>query len=84
VQALGHLAIAPLASPPGDGTARGRTVCVCHGVGEAEIATRFAAGAALAEVQAALKCGTGCGSCLPEVRRMQAAAAIASCAREAA
>jgi assimilatory nitrate reductase catalytic subunit len=85
VQALGLQVLAPRVSPPGGGMARGRTVCVCHGVGEAQIAERFHAGDSLAQVQAALKCGTGCGSCLPEVRRIAAAAVIATAAaREAA
>jgi assimilatory nitrate reductase catalytic subunit len=44
---------------------RGRTVCNCFNVSEAEIA----AFKSLEELQAALKCGTNCGSCLPELRR---------------
>jgi assimilatory nitrate reductase catalytic subunit len=84
VQALGLLVLAPRADAPGGGASRGRTVCVCHGVGETQIAERFAAGDSMAQVQAALKCGTGCGSCLPEVRRIEAAAVIAAAAREAA
>jgi assimilatory nitrate reductase catalytic subunit len=44
---------------------RGRTVCNCFNVSEAEIA----AFESLEELQAALKCGTNCGSCLPELRR---------------
>ena len=45
-------------------TARGRIVCNCYDVSESEIA----AYRSLAELQAALKCGTNCGSCLPELR----------------
>jgi assimilatory nitrate reductase catalytic subunit len=44
---------------------RGRTVCNCFNVAEAEIATFNS----LEELQATLKCGTNCGSCLPELRR---------------
>ena len=61
---------APLALP-----ARGRQVCSCFDVGEAQIAgvLDHAAGAVdakLAQLQAELRCGTNCGSCLPELRRI--------------
>jgi len=46
----------------------GRTVCNCFNVTEAEIA----AFRSLEELQATLKCGTNCGSCLPELRRQLA------------
>ena len=48
---------------------RGRTICSCFGVGETEIA----AFKTLHELQAKLKCGTNCGSCLPELRSRIAA-----------
>ncbi|MBV9190623.1 MAG: nitrite reductase small subunit NirD [Betaproteobacteria bacterium] len=48
---------------------RGRTVCNCFDVSEAEIATFKS----LDELQSALKCGTNCGSCLPELRKQLAA-----------
>jgi bacterioferritin-associated ferredoxin/formylmethanofuran dehydrogenase subunit D len=50
--------------------AGGRAVCACHCVTEDAICAALAAGAALAEVQEKLRCGTSCGSCLPEVRRL--------------
>ena len=61
---------APLALP-----ARGRQVCNCFDVDEAQIAgvlDRAAGGsdARLAQIQAELRCGTQCGSCLPELRRI--------------
>ena len=57
---------------------RGRQVCSCFDVSEREIVAALAgAGAAMraerraaALVQAELKCGTQCGSCLPELRRL--------------
>jgi assimilatory nitrate reductase catalytic subunit len=49
--------------------ARGRTICTCFGVGETDIA----AFKSLKELQAKLKCGTNCGSCLPELRSRIAA-----------
>jgi assimilatory nitrate reductase catalytic subunit len=53
----------------------GRTICHCHGVTEAAIASALAAlpgpaGERLAALQAGTRCGTNCGSCLPELRRM--------------
>ena len=61
---------APLALP-----ARGKQVCSCFDVGEAQITgvLDHAAGtvdAKLAQLQAELRCGTNCGSCLPELRRI--------------
>ena len=42
----------------------GRTICSCYNVTEVQIA----AYRTLDELQADLKCGTNCGSCLPELR----------------
>jgi len=67
--------LAPLALPPSGCATRGRIVCTCLGVGESEIRTQIAAGAALEAVQRNLKCGTQCGSCLPELRRLCAGSA---------
>ncbi|MEO8411718.1 MAG: molybdopterin dinucleotide binding domain-containing protein, partial [Propionivibrio sp.] len=53
-----------------------RVICNCFNVSSEEIAREIAAGAAgtaLADVQAKLKCGTSCGSCLTEIRRMMMA-----------
>jgi assimilatory nitrate reductase catalytic subunit len=64
--------LGPFTSPPlGAATRkRGRIVCNCLDVGEAEIGAKLAAGAGLEQLQAELRCGTSCGSCLPELRRM--------------
>ncbi|PKO83269.1 MAG: nitrate reductase [Betaproteobacteria bacterium HGW-Betaproteobacteria-11] len=64
---------APTATPPQALKPAGRTVCNCFGVSETEIGALYRQGLDLAAVQARLKCGTSCGSCLPELRRMQAA-----------
>jgi assimilatory nitrate reductase catalytic subunit len=50
-------------------SARGRTVCNCFNVSEREIEAFLAKSDSVAALQAALKCGTNCGSCLPEIRR---------------
>ncbi|MCU4179587.1 nitrate reductase [Bosea sp. BH3] len=53
----------------------GPVVCACFGVGLNAIRAAFVAGAASAEeIGARLKAGTNCGSCLPEIRRIGAAA----------
>jgi assimilatory nitrate reductase catalytic subunit len=56
------------------GLPRGRTVCNCFDVTESEIDAFLSASKSLAALQAGLRCGTNCGSCLPELRRMAAAA----------
>ena len=65
----------PSARPPGGRALRGRIVCSCFNVSENEIESRRASlecsnERALELLQAELKCGTNCGSCLPELRRM--------------
>ena len=50
-----------------------RSVCACFKVGEEQIREAVAAGATLAALQKNLKCGTNCGSCVPELRRLVAA-----------
>ncbi|MCX7164856.1 MAG: molybdopterin-dependent oxidoreductase [Rhodocyclales bacterium] len=63
---------APLATPPAASPARGRIVCNCFDVSENEIRADLAAGLDLAALQAKSKCGTNCGSCLPELKRLAA------------
>jgi len=61
-------------APPVTGAAAfERSVCACFKVGEPEIRAAVAAGATLAGLQKDLKCGTNCGSCVPELRRLAAA-----------
>jgi len=60
--------------PPQTGAAAfERAVCACFKVGESQIRAAIAAGATLAGLQKNLKCGTNCGSCVPELRRLAAA-----------
>jgi len=63
---------APLARRPGGFAPRGKIVCSCLDVAEKPILESFARGETLAEVQAKLKCGTSCGSCVPELKRLAA------------
>lgn len=58
--------------PKGAVSDTGRIVCACNGVGEKTISNAIEA-QGLASVEAVgscLKAGTGCGSCVPEIRRL--------------
>jgi assimilatory nitrate reductase catalytic subunit len=55
----------------------GPVVCACFGVGRTTICNAIAAGAgSAAEIGAQLKAGTNCGSCIPEMKRLVAQAAV--------
>ena len=74
-QAYGRLLLAPGAKAPGALASRGKQVCSCFDVSEHQIesALRPATGSdteRLARVQNQLRCGTNCGSCLPELKRL--------------
>ncbi|WP_035383700.1 nitrate reductase [Ferriphaselus sp. R-1] len=61
---------APLAAPPAGQSQRGRIVCNCLDVSETEILAALRDGADFAALQQGLKCGTQCGSCVPELKRL--------------
>lgn len=52
------------------GTALARVVCSCEGVREDAIVAGAARGLDVAGLQRELRCGTGCGSCVPELKRL--------------
>ncbi|MHB1175382.1 MAG: nitrate reductase [Sulfuriferula sp.] len=62
--------LAPVATPPAGSHRRGRIICNCLDVPETRILETLAQGADLTALQASLKCGTECGSCVPELKRM--------------
>jgi assimilatory nitrate reductase catalytic subunit len=78
VTALGRRLLAPSALAPAFAP-RGRVVCNCWNVSESEIEKFIAALPpavdAFGALQEKLKCGTQCGSCLPEVKRFASASA---------
>jgi assimilatory nitrate reductase catalytic subunit len=83
VAALRQVLLVPVAQAPRGYVARGRIVCNCFNVAENEIVAQLATGnvtadAALAKLQATLECGTNCGSCLPELKRLAAATRVAA------
>jgi assimilatory nitrate reductase catalytic subunit len=60
-------------SPPETAAAAfDRAVCACFNVAESRVRSAVAAGATLAGLQKDMKCGTNCGSCVPELRRLVA------------
>jgi assimilatory nitrate reductase catalytic subunit len=74
-QAYGRSLLSPGAKPPAALVARGRQVCGCFDVGEADIGRTLAQcsgppDAQLAQLQQRLQCGTNCGSCVPELKRI--------------
>ncbi len=80
-QAYGRLLLLPGAKPPVAVQSRGKPVCSCFNVSNIaihEYLNRFRQGAGaasatdeerLASLQDSLKCGTNCGSCIPELKR---------------
>jgi len=73
--AYGRLLLSPSAKPPSALAPRGAQVCSCFDVSQPQIAACLARSTGseserLAQLQAELKCGTNCGSCLPALRTM--------------
>jgi len=83
ISALGRLLLLPSRTPPKSLVSKGRMVCTCIGVHENDIvekvqkSTKSGVDALLDELKTRLRCGTGCGSCVPELKRLIAANATA-------
>jgi Anaerobic dehydrogenases, typically selenocysteine-containing len=59
--------------------AQGRIVCSCFSVGETPILEAIAQGCKTpAELGAKLKCGTNCGSCIPELKELLASVTVST------
>ncbi|MFL6693519.1 MAG: molybdopterin-dependent oxidoreductase [Ramlibacter sp.] len=74
-QSYGRLLLAPGGKAPVAMLSRGRQVCTCFDVSETAIRGWLGGCPGtdeerLAIVQSELKCGTNCGSCIPELRRL--------------
>jgi assimilatory nitrate reductase catalytic subunit len=83
VQSYGRLLLVPGAKAPVAVQSRGKTVCTCANVTDAAITAQLACchgsdSARLEQLQGALGCGTTCGSCLPELKRMVRASKAAA------
>jgi len=79
-QSYGRQLLRPGAAAPGNVASKGKIICSCFGVTETAIAGQLAASGGseeerLAALQGSLKCGTNCGSCVPELKRMVRASA---------
>ncbi|MDT8990779.1 molybdopterin-dependent oxidoreductase [Curvibacter sp. APW13] len=75
VQALGRSLLAATSQPPLPMAAPAKVVCACFGVTEDAIQRGLEAASGdaaqrLGAVQQQLKCGTNCGSCVPQLQRM--------------
>ncbi|WP_373184702.1 molybdopterin-dependent oxidoreductase [Halopseudomonas sp.] len=63
--------LAPLSAPPGEATGKvEKIICNCMNVSQSRIQTGINEGLDLDGLKSALGCGTECGSCLPEIRRL--------------
>ena len=66
-----RLALAPSARAPVSIAPR-NIICKCADVSDVQIQKELARGSSLAVLQDKLKCGTFCGSCVPDLKRMAA------------
>jgi assimilatory nitrate reductase catalytic subunit len=83
VAPLGRALLMPGSNAPSGVVARGRVVCNCLNVAESDIMQTLANiegsdGVRLLHLQQTLRCGTQCGSCVPELKKMIAAQAPVS------
>ncbi|HXE49905.1 MAG TPA: molybdopterin dinucleotide binding domain-containing protein, partial [Ramlibacter sp.] len=74
-QAYGRMLLVPGAKAPVAVQSRGKQVCTCLNVTDAAIHAHLGGCVGsqeerLASLQSSLECGTSCGSCVPELRRM--------------
>jgi len=75
VAALGRLLLMPSPKAPQGFKPRGRIVCNCFNVSQSEIDDALGRKnatpqEAMASLQHELKCGTNCGSCVPELKKI--------------
>jgi assimilatory nitrate reductase catalytic subunit len=82
-QAYSRALMVPGTRAPVAVVSRGNTVCTCFNVTDVAIAAHLSqcngtAKQRLESLQGALKCGTNCGSCLPQLQRMARHSASAS------
>ncbi len=73
--AYGRLLLSPGAKAPVAIQSKGKQVCSCFNVTEQEITAQLQSCPGsetdrLVQLQGALKCGTNCGSCLPQLRKL--------------
>jgi assimilatory nitrate reductase catalytic subunit len=74
-QSYGRMLLVPGSKAPIAVQSRGKAVCTCFNVTDAAITVQLAKSFGsderrFSELQTTLKCGTNCGSCVPELKRM--------------
>ncbi|MFV3306817.1 molybdopterin-dependent oxidoreductase [Pseudomonas sp. NY15181] len=80
-QELRRWLLAPLSAAPGKaGTASDKTLCNCLNVSQSRIQAGIDKGLDLDGLKCELKCGTACGSCVPEIKRLLARHPLAATA----
>jgi assimilatory nitrate reductase catalytic subunit len=70
--------LAPLSAPPGNANAPAagnKTLCNCKNVSQSAVCAGISRGLDLQGLKQELGCGTQCGSCVPEIKRLLAATA---------
>lgn len=73
--------LAPLSAAPGSaGAIPDKTLCNCMNVSLSQVQAGIAAGLELDGLKRELKCGTACGSCVPEIKRLLAQHPLAATA----
>ena len=82
-QAYGRALLLPVEKPPVPVPVLGKVVCTCFNVRDLAIEAQLqtcsgGAAARLAQLQSKLRCGTNCGSCLPELQRMVRSTAVSA------
>ena len=71
--------LAPLSAPPGlaEAQTRDKVLCNCKNVGQRAIVEGIERGLDLPALKTRLGCGTQCGSCVPEIKRLIQAVIVA-------
>ncbi|WP_343350080.1 molybdopterin-dependent oxidoreductase [Pseudomonas sediminis] len=71
--------LAPVSAPPGNSstTLGGKILCNCLNVSEGTVRVGIERGLDLDGLKQTLKCGTSCGSCVPEIKRLLAQQSVA-------
>ena len=72
-----RFALAPSARPPVSVAPR-NIICKCADISDVQIQAELDTGASLTTLQDKLKCGTFCGSCVPDIKKMLAAQQVAA------
>ena len=74
---LSRWLLAPISTPPGAASAcADKTLCNCIDVSQSRICAGIERGLNLDDLKQELGCGTQCGSCVPEIKRLIASLAV--------